>query len=81
MKKTALMLALMTLAGAAMAEGGCRADYDRCQPESTLMQTAQNDTQASAPAQDASAPAAAQTSDGDAWVRYNQQSIPTHSSR
>ena len=69
MKKTALLLALMSLAGAAMAEGGCHAEANHCQPEVSIVHTAQNDqaapadalafppTQASAPAVDASAPA------------------------
>lgn len=39
MKKTALMFALMTLAGSAMAEGGCHADYSNCQPAAATAQT------------------------------------------
>ena len=90
MKKSALLIALMTFATAAMASGGCHADYNRCQTPAQMAQAqheaeqqmAQNEQsdQASAPAQDASAPSA-QTSDNDAWTRINQQSVPTHSER
>ena len=80
MKKTALMFALMTFAGAAMAEGGCHADYNRCQPS-----PAAPSATAAAPAQAASVAAPASAADssvpGDAWARLNQQSVPTHSSR
>jgi hypothetical protein len=77
MKKTALMLALMTFAGAAMAEGGCHADYNRCQP-SQAVQSAAPAPIANVAASDS---AASNNVPGDAWARLNQQSVPTHSSR
>lgn len=71
LKKTVLTLAMMTVAGAAMA-AGCHADFSNCDQSAAPMQVAQNDqgseanplafpptqSDASTPAADASAPAA-----------------------
>lgn len=94
MKKTALLLALMSLAGAAMAEGGCHAEANHCQPEVSIVHTAQNDqaapadalafppTQASAPAVDASAPAIDASAPGfdslDGAVKMEPGQQPVH---
>jgi hypothetical protein len=63
MKKTALMLALMTLAGTALA-GGCHTSYDDCQ-QHPFMFTARGN-------QPSGATQNTTTQASDAWLRINQ---------
>jgi hypothetical protein len=69
MKKTALMFALMTLAGAAMAEG-CHDSYNNCQQPAAM---AAGWSQASAGSTQH------QTNANDAWARVDQPSVAARS--